>query len=185
MLSFERGLLAQRNSGGKIRIYVSLKVEEGWAKKEFAEAASGGGSESVRRLLLSFFQGWNPELLDFIVHCDEEPAFWARPIYALPADHEWRSKPGVTLVGDAAHVMSPFAGEGVNIAMLDALELAMAIADAWKGNPSVESLWAAIPSFEQTMFRRANRSCSLSANNQILALNERAPHDFVKCWLPL
>lgn len=179
ILSFGRGLFAQRNSGGKIRIYATLAVEEGWAKKEFAEA-SREGSKSVRRLLLSFFQGWNPELLDFIVHSDEEPAFWARPIYALPVDHEWRSKPGVTLLGDAAHVMSPFAGEGVNIAMLDALELAMAIADAWKVNSSVESLWDAIPSFEQAMFRRANRSCSFSANNQILAYNERAPHDFVE-----
>lgn len=180
MLSFERGLIPQRNSGGKIRIYVALTVEEGWAKEEFAEAASRGGSESVRRLLLSFFQGWNPELVDFIAHGDEEPGFWARPLYALPVDHEWRSKPGVTLVGDAAHVMTPFAGEGANIAMLDALELAMAIADAWKVNPSVESLWAAIPPFERTMFQRAKRFSSFSASNQILALNERAPHDFVE-----
>ncbi|KAG0567512.1 hypothetical protein KC19_7G140400 [Ceratodon purpureus] len=177
-LAPERALIAQRNSGGKICVYVVATVEEGWAKKEFAEAARGG-PESIRRLMLSFLEGWNPELLDFIHHCDDDP-IWARPIYALPVDHSWKNKRGVTLVGDAAHVMSPFAGEGVNIAMLDALQLAKAIAEAWKANPSVASLYDAIPAFEQTMFERAKQACSFSANNQTLALNERAPHDFLK-----
>ena len=58
-----------------------------------------------------------------------------RRLYALPAGHSWMHKAGVTLVGDASHVMSPFAGEGVNVAMWDSLDLAGVIAAAWEKSP--------------------------------------------------
>jgi 2-polyprenyl-6-methoxyphenol hydroxylase-like FAD-dependent oxidoreductase len=46
-----------------------------------------------------------------------------RPLLVYPIDQPWASKPNLTLIGDAAHVMPPYAGEGVNMAMLDALVL--------------------------------------------------------------
>ena len=45
------------------------------------------------------------------------------PATHCPADQHWKPKPNVTLIGDAAHVMPPYAGKGVNMAMLDALVL--------------------------------------------------------------
>ena len=52
-----------------------------------------------------------------------------RLLYTLPAGHKWTCQRGVTLLGDAAHPMTPFGGNGVNFAMLDAAEVAIAIAE--------------------------------------------------------
>lgn len=76
MLSPGRALIAQRSSNGKVRNYVVVRVEEGWAK-EFVEAHIHGGSERARELLLSFFDGWSRELVDFIRRYDDEP-MWAK-----------------------------------------------------------------------------------------------------------
>jgi 2-polyprenyl-6-methoxyphenol hydroxylase-like FAD-dependent oxidoreductase len=52
------------------------------------------------------------------------------PLFELPVGHSWTNQLGLTLIGDAAHLMSPCASESVNVAMADALSLATAIAGA-------------------------------------------------------
>jgi 2-polyprenyl-6-methoxyphenol hydroxylase-like FAD-dependent oxidoreductase len=66
---------------------------------------------------LSRFEGWAPELRRLLEECDDQ--FIVRPIYALPVPHRWNTRARVTILGDAARVMSPFSGLGANTAMLD------------------------------------------------------------------
>jgi 2-octaprenyl-3-methyl-6-methoxy-1,4-benzoquinol hydroxylase len=49
-------------------------------------------------------------------------------------------KPGVALVGDAAHMINPLAGQGVNIGLLDAAALAEVLVDAAKKSEDIASL---------------------------------------------
>jgi 2-polyprenyl-6-methoxyphenol hydroxylase-like FAD-dependent oxidoreductase len=62
-------------------------------------------------------------------------------------DQPWTPKPNATLIGDAAHVMPPYAGEGVNMAMLDALVLS-------KFFLSKDAPGDAIAAYEAEMFSR-------------------------------
>jgi 2-polyprenyl-6-methoxyphenol hydroxylase-like FAD-dependent oxidoreductase len=70
-----------------------------------------------------------------------------RPLYALPIGFSWQSQPNITLLGDAAHLMSPFSGEGVNLALADAVNLA----DALTSNKG----WQAVSAYEAAMMERA------------------------------
>ena len=142
-----KGLLAQRNGDGRIRVYVALVVEEDWI----------ASNDVSRARLVDIFTDWAPSLRALIEHSDD--TLIPRPVYALPVGHDWdRVVPGVTLLGDAAHVMSPFAGEGANLAMLDAAELALAIADH-------DDLDTALAGYEAAMFARAEFAARISADN--------------------
>jgi 3-demethoxyubiquinol 3-hydroxylase len=61
--------------------------------------------------------------------------------FALKRQHaQAYVKPGVALVGDAAHMINPLAGQGVNIGLLDAAALCEVLVDAVKQNRDFSSL---------------------------------------------
>jgi 2-polyprenyl-6-methoxyphenol hydroxylase-like FAD-dependent oxidoreductase len=134
-----RALIAQRNGFGHIRGYAGLRISE-TAASEMATAAP----EHIRAILLEEFAGWAPSLRYLI---EQGHLLGVRPLCALPVGYCWASRPGVTLLGDAAHLMSPFGGEGVNLALADAADLAEALASG-EG-------WPAITQYETQITARA------------------------------
>ena len=131
-----KAIIPQRNSGGVLRVYFALQAAEEQADA-FSDEVLPRGTAAVRDALLEHYKGWAPELLD-IVRASEGADTTVRKIFAFPPEHEWQPVEGVTLLGDAAHVMSPFTGVGVNLALADALDLANAIQGVVAGDAGVQ-----------------------------------------------
>ena len=123
---------AHREPNAVLHAYVVLHRPAGWVRDIDQVAGE--------------FDGWATELTALITDADAGPTI--RPIYTLPTGHRWDRTPGVTLLGDAAHLCPP-SGEGANLAMLDGAELGRAIA-AHPGD--VETALAA---YEAAMFPRS------------------------------
>ncbi|MGO4671939.1 FAD-dependent oxidoreductase [Bosea sp. 2YAB26] len=134
-----RVLIAQRNGHRHIRGYAGLRLPEAEARDWMSL-----GDDRIRAMLRDRFAGWAPSLVHLI---DSGELIAVRPLYALPIDHSWQSRVGLTLLGDAAHLMSPFGGEGVNLALADAVDLADALTSG--------DGWGAVAAYEAAMMRRA------------------------------
>jgi 2-polyprenyl-6-methoxyphenol hydroxylase-like FAD-dependent oxidoreductase len=155
------------HGGDQIALGCGMRVPEDWV------AASGIDWEepaTVRGALLREFAGWDVSLTDLIRDCED--TIWPRPIYALPVGHTWDRVPGVTLIGDAAHLMSPFAGEGANLALINGADLARAII----ANDDVND---AIVSYEKTMFPRGAKSAAASARSLNTMFTDGPPRKLV------
>lgn len=170
VLGENKGLMAQRNGDDTIRIYVALRVPEDWPKSyDFSKPTE------IRSMLLEVLSGWQPELLEMLVHSDD--IFIPRHIYTLPLEESWTAKEGITVIGDAAHVMTPFAGQGANLAMLDALQLAECITSV--GATDLSTLTESIRSFEEIMISRARPFSEESFNNLNAFITDDAPKQVV------
>ncbi|MET8999467.1 NAD(P)/FAD-dependent oxidoreductase [Amycolatopsis sp. NPDC004169] len=141
------------HGGDTIAFGCGLRVPENWVTDSGIDWHE---PESVRAGLVREYAGWAPALTDLIRECDDD-AIWPRPIHALPTGLRWERVPGVTLLGDAAHVMSPFAGEGANIALIDGADLARELL----GRADVET---ALARYEAGMFPRAAEAAAASQN---------------------
>ncbi|NHA07321.1 FAD-dependent monooxygenase [Mucilaginibacter sp. HC2] len=117
-MSNEKTLLVSSKGDGSLVFYAGLKTDENWVK-------DSGIDFSDKAQVLAWFKkdyaDWDSvwqELFENSSH-----AFVPRPQYCMPFDQTWEALPNLTILGDAAHLMPPYAGEGVNMAMQDALEL--------------------------------------------------------------
>ncbi|MGW6832708.1 FAD-dependent oxidoreductase [Streptomyces sp. NPDC054949] len=134
-------IFAHRESGDTLHTYVALSRPQEWfAAIDFTDATAA--SARIARE----FDGWAPELTALITDGDTAPVL--RPQYALPIGHRWDRVPGVTLLGDAAHLAPPN-GDGANLAMLDGAELGEALA------AYPDDVEAALTEYEQAMFPRS------------------------------
>ena len=160
-----KGIVAHREAGNILHTYVELNRPAGWvAGIDFTDAAAATARVAAE------FDGWAPELTALIT--DGETAPIPRMIYTLPDGHRWDRVPGVTLLGDAAHLMPP-SGEGANLAMFDGAELGKAIA-AHPGD-----IEAALTAYEEAMFPRSESEAADAHEILELCLGDRAPFGLI------
>ena len=164
-----RGMQAHREPGGVLHTYVALNRPLGWVEQIDVDDVA-----TATAAALAEFDGWAPQLTALITDGETPPVL--RPVFALPVGHRWERAAGVSVIGDAVHLMSPFAGEGATLAMLDAAELGQAIA-AHPGDPE-----AALSTHEQAMFPRAEAAAAQTQRNHDLLYDERAPHSAVELF---
>ncbi|MGI5466443.1 FAD-dependent oxidoreductase [Streptomyces sp. CA-132043] len=117
----EKGLITQRTSSGRLDVVAAFRAPRDW---HTSAGVGPADTAAVRAHLLERFDGWHDSLLALLRDNDE--GFVDRPLFALPVPHTWHHVPGVTLLGDAAHLMPPL-GVGANLAILDGADLAKAI----------------------------------------------------------
>jgi 2-polyprenyl-6-methoxyphenol hydroxylase-like FAD-dependent oxidoreductase len=164
-----KGIFAHREADGTLHAYVALNKPEDWiARIDFSDPVT-----ALSRVAAEF-DGWAPELIALLTHTETNPVL--RPIHALPVEHRWDRVSGVTLLGDAAHLMSPFAGEGANLAMYDGAALGEAIA----ANP--DNLEAALLAYEKDLFPRSASAAAEADRNLKLFFDDNAPQSVVNLF---
>jgi 2-polyprenyl-6-methoxyphenol hydroxylase-like FAD-dependent oxidoreductase len=152
-----RAIIGQQNSRDRIRVYVAVRQPEAWATDC---GINWEEPESARRELAEqYFKNCHDDLKRVITE-EATDSLLVRKLYMLPVGTHWESRSGITLLGDAAHLMTPFAGVGVNVAMMDAMSLAQELLerkDILEAGDQ-DALDDAVRKYEEGMFVRGKQN---------------------------
>ncbi|KAG5754968.1 hypothetical protein H9Q70_002408 [Fusarium xylarioides] len=174
-------MAVQQLADRSYRFYMGMDAPE----ELYRRPLSHQDTEDIRQKLLSsseFFANWAPNLKEYLTNA--EGPFHAWPLYRLPASSvSWERVPGVTLLGDAAHLATPLVGEGVNMAMLDALMLAKAIVkyrtETNGADTEDDQLERALTEYEKEMFERGQDYIRRCMAREVEFFSENAAEDFI------
>ncbi|KAK4942939.1 hypothetical protein LTR10_017323 [Elasticomyces elasticus] len=177
-LGQRHGVLSQRGLQDSARIYICLTTPD----EHFGGTSGLNNSapvEAAAKLLNddALLGQFGPQVKELVrTACDEETKdnpdakLSIMPLYMLPIGHSWEHKPGATVIGDAAHVMCPWAAEGVNLAMHDARDVSEAIIKACETVPHdaasfQRTLDPLVEEFERNMAERAKEKAEETYSN--------------------
>ncbi|UNI16594.1 hypothetical protein JDV02_003020 [Purpureocillium takamizusanense] len=173
ILANHNGLFTHRSLRDSIWLYA---IVSGGDEHAIQDRTTGLSPKEFEDMMMSddkLFGTWSERTKALLeAACREEDALEGKvpplkPLYMLPLDHKWEAQPGVSIIGDAAHLMMPWAGEGVNLALWDSLDIAAAIGKAWEqcnggsgGDDSTgklqEALLPLVAEFDGKMFARSS-----------------------------
>ncbi|MCD2477538.1 FAD-dependent oxidoreductase [Mammaliicoccus lentus] len=168
-LGGDQAILGQRNGDGRIMAYISFKT-----KYEKLDEYRNLSLDTLKERLLAEYSDWDSELKNYIAYSYDDIKF--RRIYKLPIGLTWATQPNITIIGDAAHLMSPFAGEGVNMALYDAYLLA----ESFK---NFNNLTEVLKVYEQQMFEITKIHAKESQDNLEIFFSENGAEKMTQFFL--
>ena len=168
-LGGDQAILGQRNGDGRIMAYISFKT-----KYEKLDEYRNLSLDALKERLLAEYSDWDSELQNYIAYSYDDIKF--RRIYKLPIGLTWATQPNITIIGDAAHLMSPFAGEGVNMALYDAYILA----ESFK---NFNNLTEVLKVYEQQMFEITKIHAKESQDNLEIFFSENGAEKMTQFFL--
>jgi 2-polyprenyl-6-methoxyphenol hydroxylase-like FAD-dependent oxidoreductase len=167
-----KSLIVSSKGDGSYAFYTGCYTDEHWAKNcgiDFNNKAQ------VLEWCKQEFTGWDSAWLEIFENA--EPKFIPRPQYCMPLDQTWEALPNITMLGDAAHLMPPYAGEGVNMAMLDALELSNCLT-----SHEYKNIHSAIAAYEKAMCVRASETAAMTLDSTTMLHGPNAADNLIEMF---
>ncbi|WP_202703700.1 NAD(P)/FAD-dependent oxidoreductase [Flavobacterium sp. UGB4466] len=126
---------------GSVHFGVSFKADENWISNNGIDFED---LTAVRVFLNETFKNWSDDYKKFFNAATD---FSGLPLRLFSLEDSWKEHSNITLVGDAAHLMPPFAGEGVNMGLFDTYHLTENLT-----NGKFATIDDAIKDYEEKMF---------------------------------
>ncbi|KAL2041590.1 hypothetical protein N7G274_005972 [Stereocaulon virgatum] len=175
-----KAIFGQQKGDGSIIVSAYGARDQGW--KDTCGYPIDNGAE-VKKAIEKDVADWAEPLVD-LVHAAGEENIIPRSIYTLPVGHRWEHHPGTTLIGDAAHLMTPYAGKGTDAALVDAMNLAHTIIENAHTENPLANLDAGVQEFEEEMFDRAAVVQEHSNTNMdLMFFTPGAPFTTIHKWV--
>jgi 2-polyprenyl-6-methoxyphenol hydroxylase-like FAD-dependent oxidoreductase len=172
VLDAAKTLIVSAKGDGSLQFYLGFKADENWITESNIDFTN---NKQLIDWFKKEFKDWNAIWLELFEN--GEPNFIPRPQYCMPVDQSWEALPNLTMLGDAAHLMPPYAGEGVNMAMLDALELSDCLTD-----PSFNDMQDAIAAYEKQMRSRASEIAKMTLEQTAIMHSEDGLNEILEMF---
>jgi len=151
----QQNIMYGTKGDGSLMFLLSSKIPEKWISESNLDFKD---NQQIFEWFKEVYQDWSSKWHELFM--SKELYFIPRPQYYFHQNQSWETQENVTIIGDAAHRMPPFAGKGANLAMLDAVELADFLT-----NNQFSDLKTAISNFEKRMLERAAEALENTLKN--------------------
>jgi len=144
-------LIALPNPGGDFTLTLFLPLEGSNSFEELVDEAS----------VCTFFEKWFPDAAELIPNLTHEMLNHPLGILGTVRCRHWHDRGNVLLLGDAAHAIVPFHGQGMNLAFEDCVLLERIVSDLGDDWPNV------FARFEAEQLANANAIADMALDNYI------------------